>query len=473
MRFFSIIAACLLLIPSAHAAGETAGTPKDGPVFIIPIREDIEPEVLFHVRRGVKEAMDAGAHTIIVDMNTNGGRMDTMEEIMELFGSFKGNTITFVNSKAFSAGAFIAVSTKHIYMSPSSVIGAAAPILATPEGGVVETKGVLEKKMSSAASALIRAAAQKNGYNQDLVDAMVKETEGLTIDGKQIVKKGDILTLTDVEATATYGKPPKPLLAEGTAKDLDDLLKQVNLAGFKQVLVEPTGMEKIARFITLISPILLLIGISGIYLEFKTPGAVLPGAIAAVALFIYFFGHYVAGLSGYEEITLFIIGVVLLVVEIYVFPGHVLPGLLGIAAIMISLVWAMVDKIPLGGGFATNPTLPSFQQLQWPLAQLIFAMFLAPVLVMFAGRWLTHTKAAYGGLILQTRLDRDDGFTSADTHSELVGQTGTTVSLLRPSGTARIGDRVVDVITEGDFISANEKIIVKEVRGAQVVVGKV
>lgn len=126
----------LLPVPAQEKAILTATQPK---VFIIPIQEPIMPPLVYVVRRGVKEAMEAQADAIILDMNTDGGRVDITEEIIGIISKFKGKTYTYVNDRAFSAGAFISVATQEIYMAPQSVIGAAAPIIMSP-GGVAAWK---------------------------------------------------------------------------------------------------------------------------------------------------------------------------------------------------------------------------------------------------------------------------------------------------------------------------------------------
>src|SRR6266850_3765664 len=200
-------------------------------VYILPIREDIMPPLVYLVRRGVKEAMEAKADLLILDMDTNGGRVDTTREIIGILNQFKGDTVTFVNKDAFSAGAFISVATRKIYMAPSSVIGAAAPIMLSPGGeGVEKMSDTYEKKMTSAVRALVRTSAEKNGYNIAVVEAMIDKSKGLTIDGQIIIKEGEILTLTNTEAEKNYGKPPKPLLSSGTIESMDELLKKLGYA---------------------------------------------------------------------------------------------------------------------------------------------------------------------------------------------------------------------------------------------------
>src|SRR5437773_8200121 len=218
MRFRSaavLLPAIFFLCGFDLRGNETAGSGQRR-VYVLPIRDDIMPPMVYLVRRGVKEAMEAKADLLIIDMDTNGGRVDATEEIMEIINKFKGKTVTYVNRKAFSAGAFIAVATQKIFMAPQSVIGAAAPMLMIPGGGPTEIPQTVEAKMTSGVRALVRANAEKNGYNVDVVEAMIDKTKRLEIDGEVLNEKGQILTLTNVQAEKKYGQPPMPLLSSGT-----------------------------------------------------------------------------------------------------------------------------------------------------------------------------------------------------------------------------------------------------------------
>src|SRR5688572_12878576 len=196
-----------LLSPAAIAAPATSST-NEKTVVIIPIRENIASPLVYLIRRAVKQAIEEKADLLVLDMKTNGGRLDTTEEIIAILSEFKGDTVTFVNDRAFSAGAFIAVATKKIYMAPQSVIGAAAPIMVGPTGTAEAIPETVEIKTKSAVRGLIRGVAVKNGHNPDVLEAMIDRNKELTIDGEVINKKGDILTLTDVEAGKEYGNPP-------------------------------------------------------------------------------------------------------------------------------------------------------------------------------------------------------------------------------------------------------------------------
>jgi len=266
-------------------------------VYVIPIQGEINSPMTYIVRRGVKEAMADKANVIVLDMDTPGGRVDHIEMIMDLIDRFDGDTFTFINKTAYSGGAFLSAATKHIYMTPGSVIGAAAPIVLSPGGGAEKEPETVEKKYTSAVAARIRSAAQKNGHNADVFEAMVNKVKGFKIDGKEIIKEGEILTLTNVEAERKYGNPPKPLVSEGTVTNFDDLLDKIGYANAEVKRIEPTGAEQLAAWITTIAPVLMLLGILGIYIEIKLQTFGLIGVLAILCFIIYFFGNYVAGLS--------------------------------------------------------------------------------------------------------------------------------------------------------------------------------
>ena len=308
------------------------------------------PALVYVVRRGVKEAMEARADLLVLDMETNGGRVDVTEQIIEILNKFKGQTVTYVNRKAFSAGAFIAVATQKIFMAPQSVIGAAAPMLMIPGGGPTEMPQTVEAKMTSGIRALVRANAEKNGYNVDVVEAMIDKTKRLEIDGEVLNEKGQILTLTNVQAEKKYGEPPKPLLSSGTVETIGALLAELGFGDAQRVDVKPTGVEKIGAWINAISPLLLIIGAIGMYIEFKTPGFGLPGIVGISALVVYFFGGYIAGLSGMEWAALFVVGLVLVALEFFVFPGTTLLGFAGALCMLVAIIMAMVDIYPSAPG---------------------------------------------------------------------------------------------------------------------------
>jgi len=459
-RWLAILLCLAGFIPRNLPAAETAAKK----VYVIPIREDIMPPLVYLVRRGVKDAMQNNADVLIIDMDTNGGRVDVTEEIIEIINQFKGKTVTYVNKKAFSAGAFISFATQKIYMAPQSVIGAAAPIMLSPGGGGVEAMpDTVEAKMSSAISALVRANAQKNGHNVEVADAMVKKTKELKIDGKVLNEKGQILTLTDQEAKEEYGNPPTPLLSAGTIESFDSLLKELDLSNAVVTKIAPTGVETLGTWINAISPLLLILGVIGFYIEFKTPGFGLPGIVGIIAFSIYFLGGYVAALSGAEWIAVFIVGVALVASELFVHPGTILPGLIGAILILISLVMAMVDMYP------GAPRIPTMPQLRAPLQEVGVALLISIAIALLIMRYLPRTSL-YGMLVSQTASGVGSDIRQAQKQTSRVGQIGVAISSLRPGGKAQFGEEIIDVMTQGDLIAKGQKVKIIGHSGTEAIV---
>jgi membrane-bound serine protease (ClpP class) len=442
----------ILLLVTVAAGFKPVAAPESLPdapqkVFVIPIREDISAPLTYLVRRGVKAAMDAGAEVLVLDMETNGGVVSVTEEIIEIIGQFKGSTVTYVNRKAFSAGAFIAFGTQKIYMAPQSVIGAAKPIVMSPGSGSPEAlPSGYDAKMTSAIKALVIAQAEKHGHNPDLVAAMIDESTELEIEGTVLNKKGQILTLTNVKAEQTFGDPPKPLLSLGTVESLDDLLKIVARAGAQVTRIEATGAERFAFWINAISPLLLMIGAIGIYIEFKTPGFGLPGVIGITAFALYFLGGYVAGLSGLEWVAFFALGLALVALELFVFPGTIFVGLTGAVLILVAIIMAMVDYYP------GTPAMPTLPQLKLPLANLLIAAVGAGVLIAILGRLLPHT-ALYAKMVSPSASGVESVALREQQQAARLGQVGRAVSALHPGGKAQFGEEIVDVVTQGEMIA--------------------
>jgi membrane-bound serine protease (ClpP class) len=460
-----------LFLVSTALAQPPAAKPaeaKRSKVFIIPVRNEIYPPLVYLIRRSVKEAIEADADLLVLDMDTPGGRVDTTREIISILNEFKGDTATFVNKDAFSAGAFIAVATKRIYMAPQSVIGAAAPIILAPGGdGPQAIPDTYEKKMNSAVRAIVRAAAEKNGYNIAVVEAMIDKNKGLTIDGVQIAKEGEILTLTNTEAEKEYGNPPKKLLSSGTVESIDDLLSTLGYAGAERHEIKVTGMEQIGTWLNRISPLLLIIGIVGIYIEFKTPGFGLPGIVGIAAFALYFLGGYVAGLSGLEWLVVFIIGLILVVLEFFVLPGHMVFGLIGSLLMLAAVVMAMVDVYPQPG--PGLPKLPTFDKFELPLQQILIAMAGGALGIWAVSRVLPRTQM-YRAVVSSSASGVKSEQAQAEQRQSRQGQIGIAVSMLRPGGKARFGDDLLDVISQGEVVPKGTRVRITGYSGPEAVV---
>jgi membrane-bound serine protease (ClpP class) len=468
-----------LLLTLAVSAAEEVPSPAatnsgTRTVCVVPIRDAIMPPITYLVRRGVKEAISARADLLVIDMKTDGGRLDTTEDIIGIISEFKGDTVCFVNDRAFSAGAFIAIATKKIYMAPQSVIGAATPIMMSPEGGVQSMPAGVEAKMTSAVRALVRRVAQKNGHNPEVVEAMIDRNKELKMGDTIINPKGEVLTLTDIEATKQYGTPPKPLLSSGTVASLDALLAQLGYAGARRIEIKPTGAERLGTWINAISPVLLIIGMICMYIEFKTPGFGAPGIISICAFALYFAGGYIAGFSGLEWMLIFFVGVVLLALEFFVFPGTMALGVAGALLMVIGIVMALIDLYP---GVPTVPGGPSLPRLAGPsqdsVENALRVLLIAAVGSVFAGwlasKWLPKTSM-YSALVSNTASGAGTTAAYAQQEQVLVGLSGITVSALRPGGKAQFGDRILDVTSEGDMLAKGTRVQIIAVNGGTPIV---
>jgi membrane-bound serine protease (ClpP class) len=459
MRVIALWAAIFIVMPENAQARDVI---HKGDVVLVPLRGEVAPSLLAFLRRAVKTAESTEAAAIIFEMNTYGGRLDTAADIVNALNQTRIPTYTFINTNAGSAGAIIAIATQHIFMAPVSAIGAAAPILPTGEDLPVTAK----EKTISYSSALIRGSAIKNGHNPDIAEAFMNRDKEVKIGDRVVHPKGAILTLNAQDATERING--NPLLAEGVADSIVDLTKK---AGFKGnvVAIEPTGFEQIAFWITALAPLLLLLGILGAYLEFKIPGVTWPGIISAICFALFFLGHYLAGLAGWEVVGLFVLGIVLVLIEILFFAHTTIVfGVVGVFLMLASLLWTMIDRYP-GQNF-----FPTGKMLAVPLLNMFIAIVGSFIVIALLARYLPRTSI-YRRFALMNSNPPGPSLAGvprqfATTLALTPGMQGTAVTVLRPSGKARFADHVVDVVTEGEFVVPQTPVTVIQTDGMRVVV---
>jgi membrane-bound serine protease (ClpP class) len=455
-----------LFLGPAVPIGRAAEPRPDGVVYVIPVQGMIEPALTYVIRRGVKEAEARKARALILHMDTPGGSVSATEEIVGILQKVTIPTYTFADKNAISAGAIIALATRHIYMAPGSKIGDAMPIMAAPTGGVQPLPDAEREKITSYVDTIIRSAAEQSGHDKQLATKMVRREGEYRIGDDLICPEGQILTLTNIEAERRVGEDQRPMLSLGTVADLPALLDTIGLPHASLITLEVTSAERIARFIAALAPLFLMGGLLGLYIEFKTPGFGLPGLLGLVCLGIFFWGHHIAGLAGMEDLVILLVGVTLLIIEVFFLPGFGLVGLLGASLIAGSLLGMMIERLP------GDPVLPTWPQLEIPLMKMTLGFFLSLVAAFVLGRFLPNTPLV-NRLVLHEAEDRTRGYAaSSDTHT-LVGLTGVAVSDLRPAGAGMFGDRRLDVLTRGEFISNHTPIQVVETHGNRIIVEQV
>jgi membrane-bound serine protease (ClpP class) len=460
-RIFAAILGASLSLGAAFASDNV----ERGDVVVIPLREGVSSSLALFIRRAAKSAEANQASAIILDMDTYGGELEAAEKISGILNHATIPIYTYVNSNAGSAGALIALSTKHIYMAPVSAIGAAAPILSTGE----DLPPTAKEKTISYWSALVRSAASRNGHRPDVGEAFMNKEKEVKIGDRVVHPKGSLLTLSAQEATEKINGAP--LLADGIAESIPDLMQKAGLRG-EAVKITPSGFEQLAFWLTQLAPLLLLGGILGAYLEFKVPGFGVAGVLSIVCFALFFLGHYFAGLAGWEAVALFVLGILFVLVEVLFF-GHstIIFGVVGVLLMFASLLIAMIDRYP-GQDF-----FPTGQMLKAPLLNLFLTFLGAAILITILARLLPRTSI-YRRFILSTTNPPGPSLTAtprafASALQLAPGMKGRALTILRPSGKAEFDSRVVDVVTEGEFISPQAAVAVVSTDGMRVVVKEV
>ncbi len=428
-----------MLAVALTAAGGRAEPPapvKPAVVFVIPVRGEIADPVLYILRRGLKEAIDQKADLVVLDMQTLGGSAETALDMMDALDKYPGQTATYVDNQAMSAGAFIAAATGEIWFAPDGVIGAAAPV--TSEGqDIPET---MRLKLTSFLRAKIRAITEGKGYRGEVISAMIDKDYELKIGDTVIKPKGELLSLTADEAAKAYGTPPQPLLSAGIARNLDGLLaKKFGPRGYTITRLEVTWSEGLAVWLNKLSPVLIGLGLLALFIEFKTPGFGVFGFAGIALIVLVFLGHFIAGFSGHEPLVVFALGAILLALELIFFHSAGFLGVVGLLLMLGSIVWSMTDLWP------DQPLDFSGTVLLVPLFNLGLGIVIAALLAVALARFLPRGWF-WDRLVLATTVgsaaQAGGGVPEAAAALEaLVGRTGVAVTALRPAGQIEIEGR--------------------------------
>nr|WP_228460359.1 nodulation protein NfeD [Cytobacillus dafuensis] len=405
-------------------------------IYIVPIHETVENGLYAFLNRAIQSAEEDQASAIIFDIDTPGGAVDAAGKIGKLLTSTNVKTISFVNKQALSAGAYISLNTDEIYMSPGSTFGSAA---------IIDHQGnTAGKKVESYWFKAMEEAAKQNNRDPKYALAMADESVHLPNVG---APRGKLLTLGADEAK-------KINYSEGTFNNIDELIKHLGYENAKVHKVEESFAEKLARFIThpVVIPILLSIASLGLVLELYSPGFGVAGFMGLTALLLFFYGHLVAGLAGYETLILFIIGIGLIIAEFFL-PGAV-AGLLGVAAVLGSLFLASENVIHMG-------------------ISILIAIGVAILALILMVKVFGKKMSIFKKIILTDATKTEEGYVSNKSRLELIGLEGYALTALRPSGTVVIEDERIDVVSEGGFILKDARVRVVKAEGSRIVVREI
>ena len=420
------------------------GTPPV--VYLARIEGMIDLGLAPFVERVLEEAAAARAAAVILEINTFGGRVDAAVLIRDALLRARVRTVAFVNKRAISAGALISLAAETIAMADGGTIGAATPVEMGAPGAPAQP--VAEKTVSYLRKEF-RATAESRKRPPLLAEAMVDADVAI----RGVIDKGKLLTLTTEEAL-------KHKLADFRADNLDAVLQSLGLAGAEIRRAKQTWAETLVRFLThpIVSSLLMTIGILGIIVELRTPGFGVPGALGVTSLALFFWGHWLVRLAGWEELLLVGAGVILLAVELFVTPGFGVMGVLGLLALLSGLGLSLV-----GAGATWEVVIAA-------IGQVALSLLLALAASLALLRLLPHLPFGRR-LVLETELTAREGFASApETDRVWLGKRGTAASTLRPAGVADIEGERVDVVSDGEFIDQGEPITVVRVDGNRIVV---
>ncbi len=449
LKTYIVIALSLMLGLKASAQPSEDG--KTGLIYIFDIKQEIAPPVWHNTKKAFREARDLKADIILIHMNTYGGMVETADSIRTAILQSTIPVWVFIDNNAASAGALISIACDSIYMREGANIGAATVVNQTGEA--------MPDKYQSYMRSTMRSTAEATGRDPDIAQGMVDPR--IRIEG--VSDSGQVITFTVSEAMK-YG------YCNAQANSIEEILKITGKKDFKVVEQRLTATDRIIGFLTkpMISGLLIMIIIGGIYFELQTPGIGFPLAAAVLAAIVYFAPLYLEGLAANWEILIFIIGVVLLLIEIFAIPGFGVAGISGIVLIVTGLTLSMIDNI----GF--NFTGVPLDGVVVAFFIVIIASFFSLIGSFFITRKLFGGHTMFGDLALLSTQQTSEGYASSDVHyTAMMGQTGEAFTMLRPAGKVSIGGQIFDAVAEAGFIDKGEAVHVVKYENAQLIVRKV
>ncbi|MFT5089385.1 MAG: membrane-bound serine protease (ClpP class) [Candidatus Latescibacterota bacterium] len=405
----------------------------------------IDPGVSAFVERVLEDAEAAGVDAVVFEIDTFGGRVDAATVIRDAILDSEALTIAFINKRAISAGALISLACDKIVMASAGTMGATTPV----DGSGTKASD----KVTSYMRAEMRATAERTGRDVKIAEAMVDER--VDIAGFS-AEAGRPATLT-TEQALNYQ------MADETAETLEDVLRIYDLGDADIVKIELNWAEHVVRMLTnpVVTSILLAVAMFGLIAEVRTPGWGLGGTLALVALAIFFGSHLVVKLAEWQELALFAVGLGLLIVEAIAIPGFGIVGLVGIGAMLASIVITQLGDFQLW----------SIEEIAAVFARLSASMIGAFVLSLIALRSLPKL-AAFNRLVLNSETRASEGYVSSsrDHDDQWLGKEGISITYLRPAGIALVDGERLDVVTDGEFVEAQQPIKIVEARGNRIVV---
>ena len=386
---------------------------------------------------------------MLIHMNTYGGMVDAADSIRTRILNSDIPVYVFIDNNAASAGALIAIACDSIYMAPVASIGAAT---------VVDQSGQpVPDKYQSYMRSWMRATAEANGRDPDIAQAMVDPD--IYIQG--IVDSGKVLTFTTSEAIE-HG------FCEGRVENIAELLDDAHIPRYEIITHKRTGTDKIIGWLInpLVSGILIMIIIGGIYFELQSPGIGFPLVASFIAALLYFAPLYIQGLADHWEIVVFVVGIILILVEVFAIPGFGVAGISGILLVITGLTLSLVGNVGLNfSGVGVEAVASAF-----------FIVIIAIFLALIGSFWVSKklfTSTIFGHLALDAEQHKEDGFTVSNVkYTVMLGKKGKAWSNLRPAGKVLIDGDVYDATAMTGYIEKGSDVEVVKYETGQLFVVK-
>lgn len=460
ITFFYLIIALLISAPLAGMAVEVTTTVQadesqletgrtPAKIYRVDIKEDIGPNSWRTLSNAYAEATAQGVDAMLIELNTFGGMVNFADSMRSQILDSEIKSIVFINHNAASAGALISLAADKIYMSRGSSIGAASVVDQTGE--------IMPEKYQSYMRGLMRATAEANGRDPQIAEAFVDPE----VDLPALKPAGKILTLTSAEAVRIG-------LADGELNSAMEILRAEGYETPEIIRHQITWIDQVIAWLInpAVSGVLILLIIGGIYFELQSPGVGFPLIVAIVAGVLFFAPLYMQGLADNWEIALFILGLILIALEIFVIPGFGVPGILGIFFMICGLAFSMVANDWLDFRIAApGLLLQSF-------ILVIVSMGIAIILMVIFGKSMLQTRA-FKRLVLQDEQRSVEGYTSSRHYTDLVGKEGVTKTVMRPSGKIEIDGKWYDAVALDGYIDRDEAIYVEKHESYNLFVRKV
>ena len=445
------IAMIIFLLMTTHMLIAGNGDTAAVKVYTFDIKEMIAKPVWRTTKMAIEQAEKENAGLILIHMNTYGGMLDAADSIRTKILNTHIPVYVFIDKNAASAGALISIACDSIYMAPGSSIGAATVVNQSGEQ--------MPDKYQSYMRSMMRSTAEATGRNPDIAEAMVDPK--IYVPG--ISDSGQVLTFTPSEAI-------KYSFCEGEVSSIQELLRVSGITNYQIIEHKISATDRIIGWLInpVVSGILIVIIIGGIYFEFQTPGVGFPLAASITAALLYFAPLYLEGLASHWEILMFIVGLILIAVEIFAIPGFGITGILGILFMIAGLTLSMVGTVGPG---TFNIDLTNLTRAFFTV---IIAFFLAIFGSIIISKQLFNTKNVLGSrLALYKTQQVDEGYTSAsEGYKNMLHKSGTAKTILRPSGKVNIDGDMFDATALSGYIEQGEEIVVVGYQTGQLIVKK-